>query len=225
MNIIIGDSRAKGIGDNVLIKGRAEVIHRSGANFPQVSAMINDHFIYNHGGHPIFHGDTHYYIMAGICEATQKLYNHKNKYQEIVYKEKPHQTLEKLRPKYTAIVREVKELGAVPILCTLYPIELENWNRKRLQQGKTSYLKFSEHYPEMQVQLNEAVDLINQHIINTNRLNMVTTPMIHRIIQHNRLKARRSWCLNKLVDGCHPGDDLKESAARSLARAIELNRS
>ena len=69
--------------------------------------------------------------------------------------------------------------------------------------------------------------MINDHLIQLNRLEQVATPMIHRCIQHNRKNRKPSsftWQLHKLIDGCHPDHQLASEIAKSTARAIHINR-
>ena len=71
MNILVGDSRTKGLGRHNQFQGNLDVWTKSGAGLRNVEEMINDHFILNHGGQPLHYEKNHYYILAGICDITK----------------------------------------------------------------------------------------------------------------------------------------------------------
>ena len=114
-------------------------------------------------------------------------------YQEVVIWE----TAEEASLRVIQTIREaeatVKELGAIPIFCTVAPMNLKTWNSKRLQQHKTTHLKHSQHYfgpsqdnphytYNMQITLENAVTHINQNIYSINHHNGMYTPKIAEFI-------------------------------------------
>ena len=227
MNILIGDSRSRNLDKQDHLKGIVEVWAKPGAGLDRVSAMIEDHYFFHHGGQPIHNGINHYYIMAGICQVTNKIRNPKERYEEVVYKETPNETLQKIIPQVANIRCQIKELEAIPVFCPLYPIDLFTWNDCRLNQSKTIQLKYQDEYETMQVALNQAIVQINEHLTQINRLENVATPMIHRCLQHNRKNRKPenfTWQLHKMSDGCHPDDLLANEIAKSISRAIRINR-
>ena len=223
MNVIVGDSRSKGLGCGDL-KGIVEVWCRPGTGLKESLNSIQDHFILHHGGQPIYTNETHYYIISGICDITQMLKNKSPKYQETVYLENPSDTSSRIIPLLEDIHKDTINNDCKPILCPIYPIDLESWNLIRLNQHKTSTLKYKDSYPDMQLALEAAIAEINRFILHLNKTAMVTTPMIHHSMLHNHRKGKKNWQYLRLVDGCHPGERMKHDIITSLYRAIKKNR-
>ena len=138
MNIIIGDSRARALDKHYQLKGIVEIWAKPGAGLDKVSNMIEDQYFFHHGGQPIFSETTHYYIMAGICQITNKIKISRERYEEVVYKETPNTTLHKIIPLVANIRAQIKELDAIPVFCPLYPIDLLTWNTNGFNQRKTA---------------------------------------------------------------------------------------
>ena len=224
MNILVGDSRAKGLGSYYQLRGNLEVWAKSGAGIRAIEGMVNDHFIMYHGGQPLFTEKTHYYISAGICDMTKRIQSKPQQYEEVTYMDAPSETLHKMTSQLKKIQTQVLNLGATPIFTTIYSLDLATWNNIRLNQRKTSVLNYESDYNSMQIALNEAISLVNDAIITLNKNMMVATPMIHKCLLHNVRKGIKHWQYHKLVDGCHPNEPIKEDIANSLNRAIQLNR-
>lgn len=224
MNTLVGDSRAKGLANHSLVRGNLEVWAKPGAGLRSINQLINDHVIMYHGGQPLYLDKNHYYISAGICDITNRIKSRSDKYEEVTYMEEPYKTLHSLTSQFKQIQSQVLDFGAIPIVTTIYPIDLATWNHIRLNQRKTSTLKFQSEYGSMQMALNEAINMLNDVIISLNKNVKVATPMIHKCLLHNVRKGIKHWQYHKLVDGCHPDDSLNDDIAKSLHRAIQLNR-
>lgn len=223
MNVIVGDSRAKGLGNSNL-KGIVEVWCRPGTGLRVAQNNIQEHYIMHHGGQPIYSNETHYYVMSGICDITKRLSNKKLKYQEIVYLENPTDTTNRIIPLLEDIHKDTINIDCKPILCPIYPIDLESWNLNRLSQHKTSTLNHKDDYPQMQLALDAAIAEINKFILHLNKSVMVSTPMIHHSMLHNHRKGKKNWQYFRLIDGCHPGEQMKQDIITSLHQAIKKNR-
>ena len=186
--------------------------------------MINEHYFLHHGGQPIYSEQQHYYIMAGICDITTRIKICSKKYEETTYQEMPSETVRKMRQNCTQIQKQILDIGAKPIICTIYPVEIQCWNSTRKAQNKTKFLSHSDSYSHMQTSLNEAVLRVNEDIIALNKIARVSTPMLHRCMLHNHTGAKKTWKFQKLVDGCHPTPMLNRTIAASIKRSIILNR-
>ena len=80
--------------------------------------------------------------------------------------------------KYELLVGKADETNVV--LCILTPMNINKWNFTRFDQGKTSVLKLSEEYPNMQFNLHEAVLRLNRDIIHMNASRGIHTTFLHR---------------------------------------------
>ena len=156
-------------------------------------------FILQYNKHPT--QKVHVYFLAGLPDITSFERSSNGMYQEVVIWE----TAEEASLRVIQTIREaeetVKELGAIPIFCTVAPMSLKTWNSKGLQQHKTTHLKHSQHYfgpsqdnphytYNMQITLENAVTHINQNIYSINHHNGMYTPKIAEFIFKRPLSCR-----------------------------------
>lgn len=226
MNIIVGSSRARDIGSLPPLKGDLTVrtLSKPGGRYHQMNEMIEQQIINDHGGPPLFPGINHYYIFCGLCDITTKL-RAKN-YEEVVYQELPQTTLSRVTTKIDNLKQFILDQGGIPIFCTIVPQHIATWNFHRLNIHRTSHLKHSKHYEEMQSNLMIVLEQINQHIIATNLISNVATPKLHSSVLHNQGKGRHQSYFEHtlLTDGVHPKPKLLKSWAKSFKKLIQLNR-
>ena len=223
MNSLIGDSRTKG-----LKVGRAQHLINDlwcipGAPLSRLEDEIRNSVILHHGNdYPV--GKHHIYISAGICNVTQRLRDRNINYEEVIFDSS---TSQQLIDNTTEQILRLKKIAryenAEAIFCTLYPMSLKYWNNNRLNQNKTSFLRHSDKYKDMQFHLNKAVEEINEKIFQINKSSNFSTPQFHKQLTHNRNKFI-SYKFNSLTDGCHPDNTLKHKLANSLTIAIHKNR-
>lgn len=70
--------------------------------------------------------------------------------------------------------------------------------------------------------LNNAISEINRYIITLNRAMHIRTPFLSAPI-HPRCRHRNRATYTKLIDGCHPSEELCEIWAQKLARNVRQN--
>ena len=208
---------------NELAKGTVDIHCRPGCTLSKANELVQEHYFLHHGGQPIYSGHTYYYIIAGICDITKKIKIYKDHYEETVYLDHPADTVDKIVTLLSTIQADTLDLGAKPVICPLYPIDLATWNQVRYKQHKTKTLKYLESYDEMRLAIEEVILTLNKKITNLNSNIQVSTPMIHKSMLHNHRKGKQYWQYHKLVDGCHPGAQMTETIAKSLAKAIQRN--
>ena len=103
-----------------------------------------------------------------------------------------------------------------------YPMSLADWNHQLLLRDKTKVLRFADDYANMQTGLEDAIRRVNNNILDLNKSNNVSTPLIHRSIIHNR-KGKLTFKYNLLVDECHPGPLMCVKIRDSIQVAILKN--
>ena len=77
---------------------------------------------------------------------------------------------------------DLKQLGCKVVFCTICTMNFDKWNQCRLDQGKTSLLKFKDKYGVMQERLNNLLIMLNQFITELNISNGLSTPFIHTYV-------------------------------------------
>ena len=236
MDLIVASSRGKNIGHHLINPNLSipiKTYYKSSASITSLATMASQ-IILQYNKHPT--QKVHVYFLAGLPDITSFERSSDGMYQEVVIWE----TAEEGSLRVIQTIREaeatVKELGAIPIFCTVAPMSLKTWNSKRLQQHKTTHLKHSQHYfgpsqdnphytYNMQITLGNAVTHINQNIYSINHHNGMYTPKIAEFIfkspQANRAPRMR---YNKFVDGVHPDPLVTLCWAEEILGAIIHNR-
>ena len=221
MNFIIGDSRVRGLKDTVSNLQFTEVWSRPGAKISDVFEMVEGVTVLHHGAE---NSRSHIYIIVGICNLTDRLKDHRKKYEEVIFnKIKYYESKEKIKNELIELAKyAIKQYSAV-IFCTIYPMNLSTWNHHRLKSRRTSYLQFESQYSEMQSDLEKAVCDFNQFIIKMNAETGLATPMLNRDFLRNRSKGRKEPRYCDLHDGCHPNVALNEKFKVTLNAACKRN--
>lgn len=223
MNSLIGDSRVRGLKFGPLANCINDLWFKPGARVLDMEDLVRDCVIMHHG-EDTYDGKLHIYISAGICNITQRIKN--NNYEEIIF------NIDNADSVIDNAIRELDYIhkftiaeGAVPIFTTIYPMSLARWNAVRLSQNKTKILNYADDYESMQVNMEGAVFMVNNHILELNKIVSMTTPNLWNQTKHHRgKKAKTSHKYNLLVDGCHPDSQLKLKIGESIAQAIGKNR-
>ena len=114
---------------------------------------------------------------------------------------------------------------AKPILCTIPPSSIHNWNHTRLRQHKTALLKHCKQYPTMQENMIQSLLIINTNIIGINKSHGTYTPKLADAIITKSGGKNHSVHYSRLVDGVHPTQSVKEEWANMILQAIDKNRS
>lgn len=226
MNIIIGASRCRDLDKLEPLKSdqTVEVWSRGGAKYDDMKDLINQHYIYHHGGAPLIRGQTHFYIVAGLCDITKKLSNRSTNYQEVIYIEPFQETIDRVKSSILKLRSLIISQGSIPIFCTIVPQHLSSWNTSRFDQNKTSQLNYSSSYEHMQTRLMDTTKALNVFLLELNQTLNLSTPCLHRSVMHNQKKGKTYFQHTLLVDGCHASAKVKESWAAGIGGAITRNR-
>ena len=171
----------------------------------------------------------HIYFMAGLCDVTYRDwdpdYSSNETYDEVIFNESPHQAFIRLRHTINYISNRITSLGAKPCFATIVPSSLKTWNNIRLEQNKTAFLIHHNHYDDMQTNMIKAILQINQHISAINQSNQMITPYIAETVITACKKPKPPRIhYNRLEDGVHPSDELREKWVDRIVTAIKKNR-
>ena len=211
MNVLIGDSRALGI-KRSQFSGRLREVEdiwgRGGGKYNTCTKMVERNLIYHHP--PLTNEKTHFYILAGICNLTTLL--REGNYEEVIFES---ENVEKTKNEILALNSSILNQGALPVFCTIVTMNLKAWNELRLRQRKTNTLQFTDNYENMQKELESAIMVLNEFIVEINLRNRVATPLIHTSVY--RRKHGKTYALYKnLSDGCHPNNETYGKMVLSL---------
>ena len=94
----------------------------------------------------------------------------------------------------------------------------------RLEQHKTNFLLHHTHYSDMQHLLNKSIDEINKYIHSVNSSTGMVTPFLADTIMTKSSHTHQRIHYNRLSDGVHASEDLREKWAKCICRAIKFNR-
>ena len=170
----------------------------------------------------------HVYFFAGINDITYMDKDHKyNKheiYEELLYKETPTETYNRLTQTIDNITNHTLFLAAKPIFCPILTCSLKTWNFTRCDQHKTSFLIHHKHYDDMQHLMNHAIHQINTYISQTNISNGVVTPFLEDTITTKSRWEPPKIHYSRFSDGIHATESLKEKWAKKIYNAIVANR-
>ena len=169
------------------------------------------------------------YVSAGICNLTLRIKsNHRGSpIDEIIVPSGEaaiNEQIDSTKEALDDLQRFISRQGGLPILCTLYPMAIGDWNTVRLNQGKTTILSKADQYDDMQRTLEDMVEQVNASIIDLNRQNSTKTPLLNKALSHCRGNRRGpSYRYNLLCDGCHPTSKLNRDLAKSITKTIAIN--
>ena len=140
--------------------------------------------------------------------------------------ENPDTSYNRLSLLYSSISTQISSSVAKPCFCTIAPMHIAEWNHLRLNQHKTSFLLHYHQYEDMQINIINAICLINRFIISLNISNQMFTPKIADDIITKKGSKRPTYRVqyNLLDDGCHPLPPINTSWAKALLHAVEKNR-
>lgn len=228
MDLVVASSRGRNIGqhlENPKLNIPIITTFQPSATY-QTLINIATKTLHDHSKSATTHLPSHIYFLAGIPDITSMEHNHNWSYKEVVFWETPEEAASRVSATIANAEAAVKELGAIPCFCTVAPMSIDTWNTIRLKQKKTTHLKHTPQYSDMQTNHEKSVTLINQYIYTTNTSNNMHTP---RIAEHvfkspgaNRVPRLR---VNRFVDGVHPDPLVSVSWASEILDTTILNRS
>lgn len=168
--------------------------------------------------------DTNFvYVIGGLPDTTEKIRDYD--YEEVIYSGTPAETVLNMENRFSRCAMDILQSGAVPCLATVAPMSLETWNGTRLQQGKTTHLIHHRHYSDMQSLHQSAIIQLNRKIININQHINVQTPLLaSHLIQKRGSNQGHRFRANRLVDGCHPDQEVIDQWVMELNRVALINR-
>ena len=142
MDLIVASSRGKNIGHHLINPNLSipiKTYYKSSASITSLATMASQ-ITLQYNKHPT--QKVHVYFLAGLPDITSFERSSDGMYQEVVIRE----TAEEASLRVIQTIREaevtVKELGAIPIFCTVAPMSLKTWISKRLQQQMISEMCF-----------------------------------------------------------------------------------
>ena len=164
------------------------------------------------------------YIASGICGLTSRLKGSSGeKYEEVIVQDLSTK-LDTEKEAVENLQNFILRHDALPVFCTCYPLSLEDWNMNRMSKSKTIALKHQQDYGYMQQQLHDIIKEFNSHIVETNGILKLTTPLIHTTLIHNRGNSKNStFKYNWLYDGCHPNEKMANKMMDTIAKAHRRN--
>ena len=224
MNIIVVTSRGRGLREIMSRRENTILSVHPGANLElledealQLLDDVSDNT------------DTHVYFVAGLPDVTQRLKRsfylrgHYRKYDEVTMPDFDAEKITKdIVSKYESTAVKIKKTNATPVFCTICPMSLATWNRRRLSQHRTAYLSKFPSYTPMQAKHEEVILKVNQSIHLLNRANNMNTPRLANPVIYRR-KGQVRCRYGKLVDGVHPNRNLQKEWVDTLDKVIDLN--
>lgn len=206
-SILIGNSICNG-----LEQPNWTVISLPGANWETVERHIKDHL-------QDFQ-DAFVYIHVGPVRFTTMERGRRRR--EVVLGRSRRQSLRRF---WTAVVLSLAQVGSVPVLCTLYPMDFIKCNRyyaNAFGSGRGHRIHQGE-YGEWNERIKGMVVIENRGIVAFNERNTVVTPFLHRTVFLRR-RSRYVFRSDRfLEDGIHPKPYLKNQWRRALVRAHQKN--
>jgi hypothetical protein len=223
MNSLIGDSRARGLKTGPLEFKLHDNWFRPGAKISHMHELARDCVIMHHGSDES-DGKLHIYLLVGICDITSRCKEHR--YEETIFDTNNAESIvSNAIDNLNMIHKYVLSENAIPIICTIYPLSLISWNSTRRSQNKTSNLQYLDQYVNMQPKLESTIEAINNHIFTLNKSLNMSTPDLAKQLKHNRSKGHSTYRYNLLIDGLHPAPNFQNLIIKSIAQAIDKNRS
>ena len=142
MNIIVATSRGRGLREIMSRRENTILSVHPGANLElledealQLLDDVSDNT------------DTHVYFVAGLPDVTQRLkrsfylWGRYRKYDEVTMPDFDAEKITKdIVSKYESTAVKKKKTNVTPVFCTICPMSLATWNRRRLSQHRTAYL-------------------------------------------------------------------------------------
>ena len=120
------------------------------------------------------------------------------------------------------LTETVKKLNCKVCVCTVAPMDMGKWNEHRLKAKKTLLLSHQQEYPVMQNSLENAIITVNKYIIELNINNNMVTPFVADTVLTKK-GSRNKKHYEKLPDGLHADDDLKEQWGKIIQARIDQN--
>ena len=161
----------------------------------------------------------HCYFLVGVPDITQRVKG--DGYEDVTMGDME-QCVENISERLLDLTETIKSLKCKVCVCTVAPMDIEKWNRHRLNSKKTSSLNYLQEYSTMQKSLEKAIIQINKFIIEINLTNKMIIPFIADTVMTKK-GSRNKKFYEKLPDGLHAGDELKKQWGELIAKRIDQN--
>lgn len=169
------------------------------------------------------------YFMGGLPDITVMKRDKRDNYEEVIMEGNCKNIIQNIMSEITHIHHNLSQSNTKSVFCPIIPSNIEKWNSKRLAQGKTRRLKFSNNYINMQKELHTTIIDLNREIIAFNKHNSLATPFItiKTIISlppnPKKSTPRYKFSFVNFPDGVHFNVFLAKIVANQLIKAINRN--
>ena len=162
------------------------------------------------------------YFMCGIPDICKLERDKTSNYEESFFDldKSIDQVFDDIVGKIRQVSEGLNNIGYKVVFCTICTMNIEKWNHSRLNQGKTSFLKYEDKYVVMQEQLNCLLCRLNQFITELNVSNGLCTPFLHSYVHQKCAGSKIRYKYSKLVDGVHPSPELNNQWLIHLQKVI-----
>ena len=108
------------------------------------------------------------FFMCGIPDICRLDRDRDSNYEESFFDldKSVDQIFDDIACKIQHVDEDLKQLGCKVVFCTICTMNFDKWNQCRLDQGKTSLLKFKDKYGVMQERLNNLLIMLNNSLLN-----------------------------------------------------------
>ena len=167
------------------------------------------------------------YYIAGLCDLTRKDKDSDTNYEEVTFPDNIESADSRMERIFLSATDIITQFNAIPIFCTIAPMDISTWNHHRLENHRTSYLLHHREYSNMQENLNSATVFINHQIISLNDTHALETPKLAQEIIFKPGLRRPTYRLkhsNLQTDGCHVTEDVNCTWRMALDITATRNR-
>ena len=191
MNVLVGSSRARDLAKDYSIKTNPaiETWFVPGGKYTNMIDLVDNHTLLNHGGVPESQNQSHFYVIAGLCDVSRKESNFRQHYKEVIFTENVNTCVERVKHEISTLHQYILDQNHLPIFATIMPSHLERLNFYWLDNNITTKLDYSNQYSIMQDGLLEAIKEINSFIPSLNSSIGLSTPCLHKQVYHNKSKG------------------------------------
>ena len=208
-------SRGKDLELHIRPNGEAVVFCLSGWKIKDIQNEALKKILYYQRRYQIIHC----YFLVGIPDITLRVRG--DGYEETTMGDML-QCVNKVNGLLLDLTETVKKLNCKVCVCTVAPMDIGKWNEHRLKANKTLSLSHQQEYPVMQKSLENAIITIDKYIIEININNIMVTPFVADTVLTKK-GSRNKKHYEKLPDGLHADDDLKEQWGKIIQARIDQN--
>ena len=216
MNIVVGDSRCRGL---AALVPDVEFVVRPGGSFSDFLDPTIE--VLDRIGASVPERPHHVYILCGVLDMVSREWGEWGA--ETIVPNSLY--FPRIVESIDALGGAVRSRGAVPVFATITPMNIAIYNEGRMKWGFTKQLEHQQEYPAMHRNHLMMIDRINTYILEYNFRNIRATPLLHVQIRHSPRgkNGRYVYRWHYLSDGLHLTHHLLIKWARCLKIAISKN--